>query len=359
MADGGGMGRGGECTPYIAMIAVDFAFAVVNIMLKKVVEEGTNHLVIIAYRQAASTLFLAPIAWFLERNTRPKLTFRIACSLFFSAIVGASLTQYLFLVGIQYTSATFASAFVNMVPVVTFITALPFRMEKVNLHESSGKAKVTGSLICVGGVMLLTLYRGVTLFEPSHGSTYNPASMESHSGKMSSANRTQRWVLSSMALVMGSVLWSSWFLLQSIIGKRYPCKYSSTAIMTFFGTIQSAALVALSSGRNPSAWILRGTFEIIAVLFTGIVGSGLCYVGMSWCVKKRGPLFTAAFSPLIQILTAMIDIPLLHEPLHLGSLVGSVMVIFGLYILLWGKNREAKDTINMVAREAEGVEPKL
>lgn len=87
---------------------------------------------------------------------------------------------------------------------------------------------------------------------------------------LSSANRTQRWVLSSMALALGSILWSSWFLLQSSIGRRYPCKYSSTAIMSFFGTIQSAALVGLSSGRNLSVWIFRGTFEIIAILFTVI-----------------------------------------------------------------------------------------
>lgn len=50
----------------------------------------------------------------------------------------------------------------------------------------------------------------------------------------------------------------------------------------------------------------------------GIVGSGMCYVGMAWCVKKRGPLFTAAFNPLVQIMAAMFDIPFLHEELHLG-----------------------------------------
>lgn len=46
----------------------------------------------------------------------------------------------------------------------------------------------------------------------------------------------------------------------------------------------------------------------------------------------------------------------------LGSLVGSVLVIAGLYILLWGKNREAKDSIHRIAQEAERVEedePKL
>ncbi|XP_057463210.1 WAT1-related protein At3g30340-like [Actinidia eriantha] len=74
----------------------------------------------------------------------------------------------------------------------------------------------------------------------------------------------------------------------------------------------------------------------------GTVGSGLCYVGMSWCVRKRGPLFTATFSSLVQIMEAMFDIPILHEQeqLHLGSLLGSIIVIAEVYILLWGKNKE-------------------
>lgn len=109
-----------------------------------------------------------------------------------------------------------------------------------------------------------------------------------------------------------------------------------------------------------------------------MVGSGLAYVGMSWCVKKRGPVFTAAFSPLIQILAAMIDIPVLHEQLHLGrsllflyfhktndntniilnnfgllsSLLGSIVVIIGLYILLWGKKKEMQTCVNKLPQEA-------
>lgn len=53
--------------PVLAMIAVDLAFAVVNILLKKVVDDGMNHLVFITYRQAISTIFLAPIGFIWER----------------------------------------------------------------------------------------------------------------------------------------------------------------------------------------------------------------------------------------------------------------------------------------------------
>jgi hypothetical protein len=56
-----------EWKPFIIMVAINFAFAVVNILLKKVLEEGINHLVLVTYRLSISTMFLAPIGYFLER----------------------------------------------------------------------------------------------------------------------------------------------------------------------------------------------------------------------------------------------------------------------------------------------------
>lgn len=299
-----------EWKPFLVMIAIDISLTAVNILLKKVLQQGMNHLVFITYRLSVSSIFLAPIGYFKER---------------------ASVTQYFFLLGMQYTSATFACAFVNMVPVITFIMALPFGLETLNIKCKGGKAKILGTLVCIGGALSLTLYKGKPLFDGSH---YQSA-ME----QASITRTTQKWTIGVIALIMGTLFWSFWFILQSKIGKSYPCQYSSTAFMTFFGAMQ-AAILGLSTGSNLSSWVLRGKIQIITVLYSGIVGSSVCYVGTSWCVKKRGPVFTAAFSPLVQIMSAMIDIPFLHEQLHLGSVVGSMLVMIGLYILLWVKSTD-------------------
>ncbi|XP_030454164.1 WAT1-related protein At3g30340-like [Syzygium oleosum] len=338
--------------PYVAMLAIELAFAVVNVLFKKALDEGANPLVLITYRLSISTIFLAPISYILERNSRPKLTFRILCYFFFSAMLGASLSQYLFLFGVQRTSATFSCAFLNLAPVMTFVVALPFRMEVVDIRSSSGIAKVLGSIVCIVGVLTLSLYRGSSLLNhpqlTSH--PFSPAA------RLGATRSTARWVMSSMALFLGTLLWSCWFLVQSNIGKLYPCKYTSTAFMSFFGALQSAMLAGLTPGRSLSVWVLKGKVEILTVVFAGMVCSGLCYVGMSWCVKKRGPVFTAAFSPLVQIFAAMIGIPALQEQLYLGSLLGSVLVIVGLYVLLWGKNREMHESIEKKAQPVQDIE---
>lgn len=56
-----------EWKPFSLMLAIDLAFAIVNILLKKVLDEGMNHLVFITYRLVISAVFLAPIGYFVER----------------------------------------------------------------------------------------------------------------------------------------------------------------------------------------------------------------------------------------------------------------------------------------------------
>ncbi|XLR04764.1 hypothetical protein HN51_059639 [Arachis hypogaea] len=118
------------------------------------------------------------------------------CYIFFSAIVGASVTQYFFLLGIQYTSATFACAFINMVPVITFIMVLPFRLESVNIKCKSGRAKILGTLVCIGGALLLTLYKGKPLFNYASATSIEKTGTSSSSG---------RWTIGVVALILGTL----------------------------------------------------------------------------------------------------------------------------------------------------------
>ncbi|KAL6861396.1 hypothetical protein ACP4OV_017096 [Aristida adscensionis] len=321
-----------EWKPVIAMLAFDLISAVTTALIKKALQEGLDRLVLITLRQLVATVFLAPIAYFKERNTRPKLTLEILVYLFFSAAFGAALSQYTFFYGLQYTTATFAITFTNMAPVLTFLIAVLLRVESLNMRSKAGVAKIAGTLMSFAGVMLLTLYKGVALthqVEPSLGhaaGTIEP-------GKKS-------WTLGTVALLANCLCFSFWLLLQSRLTKKYPALCSSTAYMFLISSLQGGALTAAIQ-RRASVWVLTRPVEIITVLYTGIMGSGVGYVLMTWCVEKRGPVFTSAFIPIIQIMVAMIDFFFLHENLYLGIVLGSILMILGLYILLWGKKRDA------------------
>lgn len=131
------------------------------------------------------------------------------------------------------------------------------------MKSKSGKAKVLGAILCVCGALLLTIYRGMPL---AHSHSSATVDKENHNHMMISAKKTERWIVGSVLLGAGSLLWSSWFLIQARIGKNYPFQYSSTAILSLFAAIQSAILT-LVIHRNISMWVLKGTLEILSVTY--------------------------------------------------------------------------------------------
>ncbi|KFK30722.1 hypothetical protein AALP_AA6G018900 [Arabis alpina] len=325
----------GKWTPVIIMIMINSALGLANALVKKVLDGGVNHMVIATYRLAISTVFLAPIAYFWERRTRPKLTFNILVQLFFSALIGASLTQYFFLLGLSYTSATLACAFISMTPAITFVMALIFRVEKLNMKSKAVMGMVMGTLICIGGALLLTMYKGVPLTKLHKLETH-------HSINNKSAMKPENWIIGCVLLFAGSCCFGSWMLIQSKVNDKYPCQYSSTVILSFFGTIQ-CALLSLIKSRDISTWILTDKLDIMTVVYAGAVAQGICTVGTSWCIRMRGPIFTSVFTPVGLIFATLFDFSILHRQIFIGNVIGSGIVIFGLYIFLLGKVSQMKE----------------
>ncbi|KAF6987384.1 hypothetical protein CFC21_005038 [Triticum aestivum] len=311
--------------PMVIMGAVVVMYAVMNALSKMVFNEGMHTTVLMILRLLVATLFLGPIAYFKERKNRPKLTIEIFVYLFISALLGASLIRWLFFLGLPYTTATFASAFNNTTPMFTFILALAFKVEKLDVASRPGAAKLTGTAVGLAGATVLALYQGPTLIGAP--SAYHLAAAATHGD-------ARRWALGSVALLGFSASWSLWFILQSKIGTKYPELYSSTTSMFLLSFVQMAIVGAATEKMTMKVWVPCTVLQGITVLFAGIGVSRLGFLAMSWCVERRGPVFTTAFMPLIQIVTAGIDVSVLYEQLHLGSVVGSAIVVVGLYFLL-------------------------
>lgn len=144
-------------------------------------------------------------------------------------------------------------------PWVDIASCFCHRLETVDIKCNSGRAKIVGTLVCIVGALLLTLYKGKGLFNFSQHD-------QSSSVKLASTRTPEKWSIGVIALILGTLFWSFWFILQSKISKTYPCQYSSTAIMSFFGAIQSA-VICLFIDHNLSIWVLRGKIQIIAILY--------------------------------------------------------------------------------------------
>ncbi|KAG6522902.1 WAT1-related protein At1g68170-like [Zingiber officinale] len=317
----------------VAMVVVQVVFAGVNIFYKLALNDGMDTRILIAYRYLFATAFLAPLAFYLERKSRPEMTWKVLILIFFSGFFGGTLSQNLYLSCIRLTSATFASAMTNLIPAMTFILAIIFRLESLEIGSISGRAKIFGTLTGVGGAMLLTFYKGVAIaIWPTHIDL-----LDSHRNAVDQSSSDH--VTGSVLAITSCLSYAVWLIIQDKICKVYPCHYSSTALLCLMAAVQSVAY-AFCVERTMSSWKMGFDIRFLTVAYSGVVASGLILTVMSWCIKKKGPLFASVFNPLMLVIVALLSSLLLNEKLHLGSVIGSALIVVGLYVVLWGKGRE-------------------
>ncbi|XP_074377864.1 WAT1-related protein At1g68170-like [Apium graveolens] len=204
-------------------------------------------------------------------------------------------------------------------------------MEKLGWTEGTGKAKVAGTLACMIGAMLLTFYKGpyINLMNPN----IDLAKTSTPHQVVHVASSHSVHVLGAVLATGGSLCYAIWLVFQAKINELYPCPYSSVALMNVMASIQSTVF-ALLTERDWNQWKLGLNIKLLTAAFNGIVGAGLIFTFTAWCVKMRGPVFVSAFNPLTLVLVAMAEFLLLDEKLHLGSFLGSFIIICGLYLVL-------------------------
>jgi drug/metabolite transporter (DMT)-like permease len=119
--------------------------------------------------------------------------------------------QNFYYAGLKFTSPTFSCAMSNMLPAMTFVMAVIFRMEKVNLKKARCVAKVVGTLVTVAGAMLMTLYKGraVEMVWTKHMHLHGP-----HQDAVAAAAADKDWLRGSIFLIIATLAWASLFILQ-------------------------------------------------------------------------------------------------------------------------------------------------
>ncbi|XP_074276754.1 WAT1-related protein At5g07050-like [Silene latifolia] len=148
-------------------------------------------------------------------------------------LLGPVIDQNFYYMGLKYTSPTFSCAMSNMLPAMTFVMALICRMEKVDMKKLRCIAKVVGTLITVGGAMLMTLYKGhvINMVWSSH---VRPAA---HVSSAALAAADKDWAKGSILLILATLAWAAFFILQAITMRRYSAHLSLTALVCFMGTL--------------------------------------------------------------------------------------------------------------------------
>ncbi|XP_057788889.1 WAT1-related protein At1g25270-like [Salvia miltiorrhiza] len=336
--------------PMMMMVTVQLALAGVNILYKMVATNGVSLPILIAYRFLFAAATVVPLALLLERKSRPKLTWKIVLQAFASALFGGSMAQNLYAESLVLTSATFAAAMTNLIPAITLVLAVIFRLEALGLKTMAGKAKLMGTLLSIGGAMLLTFYKG---FEVNFLSTHIDLLQKSQGHVAEAHHNSGNNVLGLLLALACCFSASVGLIVQTKMSQSYPCHYSSTALTSIMGSVQ-AIVYALCIERDRSKWKLGWNLTLLTAAYMGVLASGIMWVFIMLCVRMRGPLFVSVFNPLLLVLVALAGSLFLDEKLYLGSVVGAAVIVCGLYLVLWGKGKEMKKLSRLVASKSIG-----
>ncbi|PWZ53701.1 hypothetical protein Zm00014a_020105 [Zea mays] len=333
---------------HVAMLLLQFGYAGFHVVSRLALNMGISKLVFPVYRNIIALCLLVPFAYFLEKKDRPQLTLNFVVQFFLLALCGITANQGFYLLGLDNTSPTFASAIQNSVPAITFAMAAALRIEKVRLDRRDGVAKVAGTLACVAGASVITLYKGPTIFGPS-GSGGGGGGLE-----LAAVGGDKNWTLGCVYLIGHCLSWSGWLVLQAPVLKKYPARLSVTSYTCFFGVIQFLVIAAFME-RDAEAWKFHSGSELFTILYAGFIASGVAFAVQIWCIDRGGPVFVAVYQPVQTLVVAIMASLTLGEKFYLGGIIGAVLIVAGLYLVLWGKSEErarvARDAVSGGDRE--------
>ncbi|KAM7463599.1 hypothetical protein LguiA_031720 [Lonicera macranthoides] len=325
-----------------------------QLLSKVIISEGTFLFALMAYRHLAAALCVVPLALYFERGNVMKMSWSACLWLFMVALTGISMGLGFFYYGQTDTTATYATNFLNLIPIVTFLFSAILRIERLRVCTRAGEIKIGGAILCLGGALTISLYRGTTLHIGPHIKYDGAIKGPQHNYKRG-----------TLFLVASILSYATRFIMQVKLSKAFPYKYWATTLICIMASLQQV-IIGLCVDRKMAAWSLGWNLQLIWVM-SGALVTIVTSCLVLWAVEKRGPTYPSMFNPLSLILVAVAEALFLHQDITVGSLLGMSFVIVGLYLFLWAKDKEimapplpevlASDQTKQVAFEVQPDRP--
>ncbi|XP_058745211.1 WAT1-related protein At4g30420-like isoform X2 [Vicia villosa] len=265
--------------PIIVMVLIQFIYSGMTLGTRIALVDGMSPRVFVVYRCAFATIFLAPIAYFSSR--RNSTSYSLNLRSFFLIFLTA-------LIGITinqnlYFEGLYLSSSSISSAMTNLVPAVTLVIGAFTRMEKMNIRSLRTIAKVLGTMICVSGAICISLLKGQK--LLNADNLPPKSILESDEN----WLLGCLFLFGGCVAWSIWLILQ------------------------------------------------------GIMGSGVTFYLQAWCISRRGPFFSAMFSPLLTLIVTILATLWLHEEIYIGSLIGAIGVIIGLYVVLWGKAEDLVD----------------
>ncbi|CAL5080696.1 unnamed protein product [Urochloa decumbens] len=303
---------------YIIAIMVQVILTGMSVITKAAFDAGMSTFVFVFYRQAAGSVLMLPLALILQRKNAWSMPFAWLLKLFLCALIGSSRQFHAgrhLLLGVA-TQDGDGEAYERL------------------WHSQDHRCRALPRRRLCHSLLLRP-----NAFSPvnHHRAFATHASGSSHANASSKAI----WIEGTFLMLLANAAWSLSIVWQAALLKELPNRMVVATALCVFSALQSF-VVAVAVERDFSRWQLRLDISLLAIFYAGFVVAGVSYYLQAWCVEITGPVFFAVWTPLCFVLTIFCSSFFLGEIVHLGSVVGGILLVGGLYSVLWGKNKESQ-----------------
>ncbi|KAL0317908.1 UNVERIFIED_CONTAM: WAT1-related protein [Sesamum angustifolium] len=253
----------------MGMVVVQGITTGLQLLARVILSEGTFVFALMAYRHVVAAFAVLPLALYFERGAVKKLSIAAFFWLFMVALTGISMTLGLFYYGLKDTTATYATNFLNLIPLITFLFSTILRIEALGLQSRAGKMKTLGAMLCLAGALSIALYKGNSFHLTHH--------YHNHGHKIISKTNKNK-TRGTMFLVGSCLSAGTWFILQVKLFKVFPHKYWATLLTCVFASFQ-ATIIGVCIDRNPRAWRLAWNLQLLTIFYS-LDRNGFDYSGL-------------------------------------------------------------------------------
>ncbi|PWA91310.1 eamA domain, WAT1-related protein [Artemisia annua] len=328
-----------DILPFASMVLIECIIVGGNTLFKSATSQDINSYVFTTYVFIVGFMFLVPCAFIVfirqRRLNIPPLKVSIVVKLFVLSLIGY-FSQIFGYVGIKYSSPTLSSVMSNLAPAFTFILAFFFRMEKLNLRSNTSQAKIVGTVVSISGALVATLYNGT------------PVTVSSDSSSL-------YWIIGGILLASQNFLLSFVLVSQAQIMMLYPVELMVVFVFGLSGLIV-AAFAGLIMVRDLDSWKLKPDMMLASIIYMGISTGFLNVLIQVWALRLKGPVYVAMFKPFSIVVAVVMGVIFLGDSLHLGSVIGGIIISIGFYAVLWGKAKEDNGACYKEASASGGTE---
>jgi len=277
-----------------ALLLVQILFSTLHVVGKLVLAD-LPPLAFAGTRVAIATPLLLALAWRHDRFVPARADWPRLALL---GMLGIFANQTLFLLGLNFTTATSSAILMPSIPVFTAAVGALMGVERV-----AGR-RLAGIVAAAAGALVLL----------------DPTRLET----------SPQATLGNLLILSNCLCYAFFLVLQRPLFARIPWR-TLIAWSFLFGSLGTLPVAAPSLAAT--SWSTLSPATWVGILWVGVVPTALTFALATWAVRRSSPALVAAFTTLQPVITSALAALTLGEAVRANQALGFLLIVLGLVLV--------------------------